>query len=1020
MTVEQAGGRDVRDSSGDRIGPRARTVLTLIGLLALMVVITNGIPHRLFDPLKKLQPVSTRLIDARITMFDYAPFHPRRDADATQDLHAMGIAGELGLAMQKQRSVENLHRYALANLALGKISVTVELLREAIAQRPNDAALLTDLAAAELASGCPAEAAENAAHALESEPTSAAAAFNWALALEALSNRNSAIRAWEQYRTLDEASPWAEEANRHLSHLRAPRPTWANYKALLSQGADPETVQRIVSTFPQRVRTWVADELLPRWVESRRSEDLALLEAIGAARSAGGDDFLRDVAADARACTVDFVNGVYAYRDGRSANRSREMDLAGEEFDKAARLLDRAGSPLALLASIYSASNESYRGNSNAAYSRLANIDEALQPYPSIAAEAHWVRGLLQARGGEHGDALHSFRKGLDLSIRSGETENCVALTALIATELDELAEPAEADRFRAEALRRVDEIDASPQRTYVAVSETALIELQRHRPHVALSFIETQQSLAEAAHDPLLLAESATTRALALHDIGRTDAAVDSLSIARRQAAEITTDALRNRTLAEAEYVDALVRKEREPGVALISLTSAMQRWQSNGWRFHAAAARLTLGDIRLAAGDRRGAEADFRAGIADMEQERGAVDEAKLRVAYFERADGLFERLIALLIDERRLDEALSMAERKRARALLDAVERDGPLPSPLDATSIRASLPDNASLLEFELLPRGTIVWLVTRDGVSVMQSGAPSAEIAAAVEQQRNAINRNDTTAMQREGTWLFRQLIAPFAAKLTNRDTLILVPDRDLFALPFASLLDDNGKYLVESHSIAIAPSASLYARITAAGESKGGGVLAVAQPAPRDLPVLNRARSETAQLAAVYDHAVVYLGDALTPARFLRQAANAGVVSFAGHATTHALVFESRGEQPPALLTAGEVAASRFPARPLVVLAACNTGRGSVRAMEGVDSLAIAFLGAGARSVVATLWDVDDASSERLFVGFHRNIRRGLRASSALRDAQLAMLRSKSPRDREPTSWAGVVVIGSN
>jgi CHAT domain-containing protein len=989
--------------------------MVAVALLTLVAVIL--VVRRRFDPLRKLQPSTTRAIEARITAFDYAPFRRRRSATPADNWSALAAAGELGAALKENRSSDNLHRYALASLVLDKPSVSIELLNEAAGKEPKDAAILSDLAAAQLAAGRPAEAAENAAKAAAREPKSAAAAFNWALALESLSNRRASIKAWEQYLALDERSSWADEARARLAHLREPRRMWSDDKALLAPATAAETLQRVVHRYPQRVRLWTADELLPRWIELRRNEDLALLAAIGAARLPE-DPFMRDVANDARACKPDFEAGVRAYRDGRTANRQRDLNLAGRKFDEAARLLDRAGSPFSFLATIYAASNESYRGEFAAALARITSIESRVQRYPSLGAEGEWVRGLIFARRGEHSEALQSFRRGLELAMRGGDTENVVALTALIATELDELAEPEEADRYRADALRQVDAIGAAPQRTYVAVSETALNELRRHRPHVALAFIETQQALAEEARDPLLLAESASARALALRDLGRSDDALASIADSRRQALQITTEALRNRTLAETGYVDALLRKESDPEQALASLRDAMQRWQNDGWRWHVAASRLALGDIRLSRGDRRGVESDFRAGIADMEQERGALDEAKLRVAYFERADRLFERLIELLIDEKRIDEALSIAERKRGRALLDAVAHDGAA-TPLDATSIRKALPANAALLEFELLPRAVVVWLIDGSGISAVETTARGEEVASAVERQRRAIDRNDAPAMEREARWLYRQLIAPFAAKLAANETLIVVPDRELFALPFAALIDENGHYLIESKELAVAPSASLYARTAAGGVSNGGPVLAVAQPAPKDRAVLEHARSETEQLADVYDGASVFIGATLTPREFLRRGAEASIVSFAGHTNGNALLFESSRGAPPMLLTTGDVMSARFPSRPLVILAACNTGRGNVRAVEGVDSLATAFLGAGARSVIATLWDIDDASSERLFLRLHRGIRRGRGAAAALREAQLQMLHSTDPRDREPASWAGVFVVGS-
>jgi CHAT domain-containing protein len=173
------------------------------------------------------------------------------------------------------------------------------------------------------------------------------------------------------------------------------------------------------------------------------------------------------------------------------------------------------------------------------------------------------------------------------------------------------------------------------------------------------------------------------------------------------------------------------------------------------------------------------------------------------------------------------------------------------------------------------------------------------------------------------------------------------------------------------------------------------------------------------ARDETTQLANVYDHVAIFVGPDITPQQFLKRGADASIISFAGHTTAGALVFESRGQSPPTLLSASEITRSRFSRHPLVVLAACSSGRGRILSTEGVESLANAFLGAGARSVVATLWDVADESSSRLFATFHRNIGRGDSAANALRAAQLAMIHSNTTPDQQPVAWAGVFIVGS-
>jgi CHAT domain-containing protein len=97
----------------------------------------------------------------------------------------------------------------------------------------------------------------------------------------------------------------------------------------------------------------------------------------------------------------------------------------------------------------------------------------------------------------------------------------------------------------------------------------------------------------------------------------------------------------------------------------------------------------------------------------------------------------------------------------------------------------------------------------------------------------------------------------------------------------------------------------------------------------------------------------------------------------------------------------------------------LVVLSACNTGRGDYRTGEGVFGLQRAFRFAGAQSLIMSLFQVPDAATQSLMTEFYRRWKPGMKAGSrqkALRQAQLKLLHN--PATREPKNWAGFVLMG--
>ncbi len=92
----------------------------------------------------------------------------------------------------------------------------------------------------------------------------------------------------------------------------------------------------------------------------------------------------------------------------------------------------------------------------------------------------------------------------------------------------------------------------------------------------------------------------------------------------------------------------------------------------------------------------------------------------------------------------------------------------------------------------------------------------------------------------------------------------------------------------------------------------------------------------------------------------------------------------------------------------------LVVLSACRSGQGQLRNGEGVSGLARAFLYAGSRGVVCSLWSVADAETADLMTDMYTRLQAGKLAADALREARLEMLKAGKP----PIYWAPFILIG--
>lgn len=283
--------------------------------------------------------------------------------------------------------------------------------------------------------------------------------------------------------------------------------------------------------------------------------------------------------------------------------------------------------------------------------------------------------------------------------------------------------------------------------------------------------------------------------------------------------------------------------------------------------------------------------------------------------------------------------------------------------------------------------------------------------------------------------------LYQMLVAPVARWLPDgeSDEVIFIPHEALYLVPFPALFDRQ--HLVERHTVSVAPSIRFVEtarHLSASRVSHPPGMLVAGDPlmpfwprgggAAHRLPQLEFARREAEQLAARLKSVagmdtVALVGEEATRGRIVAALPGQSLV----HLATHALIEDegTGGEVPGAIalgpsgeddgyLTASQIAALNLRAR-LVVMSACNTGRGRLSA-DGVVGLVRAFLTAGVECVVASLWSVDDQSTQELMVRFYDNLLRGMPAAHALRRAMLD-LRAESLYDN-PLYWAAFTVTG--
>ena len=273
---------------------------------------------------------------------------------------------------------------------------------------------------------------------------------------------------------------------------------------------------------------------------------------------------------------------------------------------------------------------------------------------------------------------------------------------------------------------------------------------------------------------------------------------------------------------------------------------------------------------------------------------------------------------------------------------------------------------------------------------------------------------------------------YKMLIAP-VADFFDEPELLVVPDRVLYKVPFAALMDESGNYLSEAYRIRIVPSLTTLGLIqnSPADYHSQTGALIVGDPDVRDVYYKGRigelsrlpSAKEEAEMIGKLIGAEPLLGKEATKEAVLKKIHSVSLIHFAAHGDAErgeiALApessFNGTATEKDYLLTMADISQVQLRAK-LVVLSCCHSAQGHVKA-EGVVGIAQAFLGSGARSVLAALWAIPDEATKELMSRFYEHLVLGESASESLHQAMKWMRKNGYPYVEE---WAPFMLIGDN
>jgi CHAT domain-containing protein len=384
--------------------------------------------------------------------------------------------------------------------------------------------------------------------------------------------------------------------------------------------------------------------------------------------------------------------------------------------------------------------------------------------------------------------------------------------------------------------------------------------------------------------------------------------------------------------------------------------------------------------------------------------------------------------------------------LAELRQAEADYDAlvvrVRRENPAhaalvyPEPLSPDAIEA-LPESGEAIVAYLFDedRGH-AWIVTRGAID--SYSVPAAAILEPQIRLMDAlIAAGDTDGTRELARRLFDTLLGPARERLAGVSRMVIIPDGPLHRLSFGLLRTPADQWLLDQHALSLAPSATVLAEMrkrertataepllafaAAAGDAESRSTVF----APGSLPEtgLRYADAEVRDIARLLDAGAVRRDGPRRREEEIKKATGAyRVLHFATHAVIDevvprrsAVLLAASGDED-GLLQMNEIPNLALQAE-LVVLAACSSHVGRELGGEGLRGLSRAFMRAGSRAVLATLWEVDDAETRKLMRLFYSGLRGGQPPDQALAGAQRAMIRAGG-RSADPRVWAAFVVTG--
>ncbi|KAL9981485.1 hypothetical protein ACROYT_G010192 [Oculina patagonica] len=420
--------------------------------------------------------------------------------------------------------------------------------------------------------------------------------------------------------------------------------------------------------------------------------------------------------------------------------------------------------------------------------------------------------------------------------------------------------------------------------------------------------------------------------------------------------------------------------------------------------------------------------------------------------KIGFRKKYDDSYTALRRILLKQEMIVDAMFAAETGRAQALSDllesrygieagqaaSIENEGFLDQLSHSSSSTIFLAVSPTVIDVWVLSKGNDIQYTKKelDEANIIDSLIKEPRLKRWGSHSLDSLPQGNSTETKSDNPLvsLYNNVFGLIADQIQG-DELIIVPDGPLWLAPYAAFVGSDSKYLCESFRIRLIPSLTSLKLITECpdGYHCKNGALLVGDPWVEEFPLIKRFRSFSPLLFARKEVEMIgeminvapLVGKEASKDQVLKSLGSVALVHIAAHYLIEAceIVLSPNPERASRIpkpedyiLTMEDVLSIQVRAR-LVVLSCCQSGKGEINP-EGVVGMARAFLGAGARSVLVSLWVLEDRATMEFMRRFYHHLVEGRSASESLNQTMNELRESDGYSDVK--YWAPFVLIGDD